>query len=196
MSVDALSKLAMNRKSNIFVAIILTLLAFNCNLPRKAINKKKSEISAITPKLSYCDSVQNFLIKDYESYKMKIVNIDPKKHVYTTLKSNKDTYQIDFTYNSIFNKFEVWINDIKFDFQIGSNDCRLDGDNVQCFVNQEILGRECLKRGYAGDSVNSFDCIYGPRWTIKVRGKICDSVFGPFSDEINKVSLQCKKPEE
>jgi hypothetical protein len=177
-------------KKNTLGFLILVLLLNNCGIFKNSGQTNKTDDINIA---NNCDS---FIMKFYKypkDYTPIISNIDPEKQVVPVTLGDLYAYQIEFNDIKLFRNYEVWLDDIKFDFDLESNNpnCSQVGDKIICLVDQIKLGKECSDKNYE-DTKNGYDCVFMHRWTIKVRGKACDNVFGPFSNELQRVSLQCK----
>ena len=177
-----------------FIAIIsIVIISNGCGL----LNRFKMEKDVDRENeysVTYCDTILRQFYRYPDEFTPVISNIDPEIQVTPVTLGDLYCYQIEFKEIPLFRNYELWLDDIKFNFNLDSNspDCSKVGDKIICLVDQIKLGNECSNRRYS-DSKNKFDCIYKHRWNMKIRGVVCDSVYGPFSNSISNISLQCTK---
>ncbi len=184
----------MNYLIKLFIFLAVSCVFFSCKSKKNTIIQPVSMNAPIEseidlPIVSFCDTIEKQLMRNADLYRINILNIDPKYTVNVIKKGEKDVYQINFDYNSIYIGFEIWFDDILFEFDYGNN-CERVGDKVVCFVDQTELGNKC-KGIYSTNNI--YLCIYERRWPIKIRGKVCENIYGPFSKILVDVSLQCEE---
>ncbi|MFM9944499.1 MAG: hypothetical protein ACKVQB_04630 [Bacteroidia bacterium] len=178
----------------VFLGLSFMIITNGSNAVGQSKKIKKTKQAEIDYTISYCDTVVRQFYRYPEAFTPVITNIDPEIQVTPVTLGDLYCYQIEFAETRLFRNFEIWLNDIKFEFTLNTNNpnCNKVGDKIVCLVDQIQLGNQCLIGGPASTE-NKFDCIYQLRWTVKVRGVVCDSIYGPFSKELTNVSLQCGK---
>lgn len=167
----------------LFLCIVLLPFAYSCNGSKKSAHSSKT-----VP--TYCDTIKKYVDTHKNLFTPVILNIDTNFQVFTTKNGEDDCYQLKFKYLRGCDQYKIWFDDILFDFTLNNNDCILIGDEVNCYVNELTLGKECQTR--YGSEGNCFDCIWHKKgnWTIKVCGNFCGQFIGPVGI-LENVSLQC-----
>ncbi len=170
---------------------IILVNFFSCSLlkgQRGEKAKKQQEVSGLT----FCDTVVRQFHRYPNDFTPVISNINPEYQVTPVTLGDLYSYQIEFKELRIFRKYELWLDDIKFDFDLDANNpnCTKVGDRIVLQVDQIKLGEACLEKKLS-EMENKFDCIYSHRWSIKLRGVTCGNVFGPYSETLSNISIQC-----
>lgn len=170
--------------------ISVSILSFEACV-NKSISKKKKEVIS-------CRKIEKYIKKHPNEFKINIIGIDTNYHKYTTkCKGGVDCYVFRCNYIKFCSNYILWLDDIRFDFTLGTDDCLIEGDNVVLKVNAEKLGFACKEKGYSRQG-DIYDCIYNkkPKWRLKISATFCDRQSLTFTNELNNVSLQCTDPNE
>lgn len=190
-----LNEINMRIHRTIIYTLLITIGLINsCKSSKQNTNSntKNENVEEVKGSKSKCDTIGAYILANLESMKPTILNINPRFNVYTVKTDGGDYYQFEWKHIPFYDSYEInFNNSFSITLAVNSDECKLIGDRIHFYINQVELGNLCMKYTPKGD--NSYDCIYRNLWNLRVRGITCNNILGPYSESLNKVSLQCSE---